>query len=153
MNDNRHNRQELTDEMIATWALLMPLLEKKMMRLFERQVKQTLGPQQFYALVMIEEKKTLRMSGLAAELGVSKQQLTPIVDKLLQLDYIERVTDPQDKRASLLHATAEGQTFIAAYKREIGNLLRGKADSFSPEQLVRFNGALKDLLDVLDGMD
>ncbi|WP_405080459.1 MarR family winged helix-turn-helix transcriptional regulator [Paenibacillus chitinolyticus] len=153
MNDNKHEQQQLTDELIASWALLMPLLEKKMMRLFERQVKQTLGPQQFYALVMVEEKKTLRLSGLAAELGVSKQQLTPIVDKLLHLGYIERVPDPQDRRASLLHATAEGKAFIGAYKREIGNLLRAKADAFSHEQLVRLNEALKDLHDVLGAMD
>lgn len=57
----------------------MPLLERRMMKVFEQKVIQKLTPLQFYALIAIESKPLIGMKELAHELNVSKQQLTKLV--------------------------------------------------------------------------
>jgi len=142
-------RTAIVDEIIGTWGEMMPLLERRMMKLFEQNVMQKLSPLQFYALIAIESKQPIGMKELAQELNMSKQQLTPLIQKLIQLAFVERIRDTVDLRAIHIQLTAEGAAFIQDYKGAIGQLLRDKVEAFSDEQLVRFHKALFDFHEVL----
>lgn len=49
---------------------------------------------------------------LAARAGIRKQTMGQLVTELEQKGYVERVSDPTDKRALLVNFTAKGQQFL-----------------------------------------
>ena len=57
--------------------------------------------------------------GLAAELNVSKPAITRALDRLGELDYARRKTDPADRRSVLVQRTVKG----AAFLRELRSIL------------------------------
>lgn len=142
-------RAAIMDEIIESWGEIMPLLERRMMKLFEQTVMQKLSPLQFYALVAIESNQPIGMKELAQELNMSKQQLSKLIQKLIEMKFVNRTHDEQDLRSFNLQITAEGSAFIQEYKEAIGQLLRDKIDVFNDEQLIRFHRALFDLHEVL----
>ncbi len=49
-----------------------------------------------------------RLSELAEIIGVTKSAMTQLIDVLVQHDYVERVSDPRDRRAVLIRRTERG---------------------------------------------
>src|ERR671916_2323398 len=66
--------------------------------------------------------------GLAAELNVSKPAITRALDRLGELDFARRKTDPQDRRSVLVQRTVKG----AALLREMRTIM-GEAAAASDE--------------------
>ena len=50
----------------------------------------------------------MRLTELATHAGMTKQSVGEIVDDLVELGYVERIPDPQDRRAKLIRLTEKG---------------------------------------------
>lgn len=61
-----------------------------------------------------------RLTTLARKARMTKQSMGALVEHLGRAGYVERVEDPEDRRASLVRLTARGQ----AYTREVRAFVR-----------------------------
>ncbi|MFI5695537.1 MarR family winged helix-turn-helix transcriptional regulator [Kribbella sp. NPDC051586] len=77
--------------------------------------------------------RTLRLSELAAQLGIVPRSATSVVDDLEAAGLVERQPDPHDRRATLVDLTPNG--------REILNTLREKRRDVMVSQLSRLTPA------------
>jgi len=80
----------------------------------------------FLTVYLNEGPHTVR--GLAASLNVSKPAITRALDRLGELDFARRKTDPQDRRSVLVQRTVKG----AALLREMRTIM-GEAAATSEE--------------------
>ncbi|MFC0386819.1 MarR family transcriptional regulator [Muricoccus vinaceus] len=80
----------------------------------------------FLTVYLGEGPHTVR--GLAAALNVSKPAITRALDRLGELDFARRRTDPQDRRSVLVQRTVKG----AALLREMHTIM-GEAAATSDE--------------------
>jgi DNA-binding MarR family transcriptional regulator len=64
----------------------------------------------FLTCYLMEGGHTVR--GLAADLKVSKPAITRALDRLGELDYARRKTDPADRRSVLVQRTVKGAAFL-----------------------------------------
>ena len=71
----------------------------------------------FLTVYLGEGPHTVR--GLAASLNVSKPAITRALDRLGELDFARRKTDPQDRRSVLVQRTVKG----AALLREMRSIM------------------------------
>lgn len=65
-------------------------------------------------LVVISRQGPQRIGALAEDLGVNQSNASRLVDRLVVQCLLERATDPQDGRASLVSLTEQGERTIAA---------------------------------------
>ncbi|QOX65714.1 MarR family transcriptional regulator [Anoxybacterium hadale] len=63
--------------------------------------------------------KELSMSDLSEILHVTKPNITVLIDKLVKLDYVERVNNSQDRRVILIRLTGKGEAFIGKSSEEL----------------------------------
>jgi DNA-binding MarR family transcriptional regulator len=54
-------------------------------------------------------EEPLRLTELATLAGMTKQSIGEVIDNLVDLGYVKRVPDPQDRRAKLICLTARGE--------------------------------------------
>ena len=66
---------------------------------------------------------------LVSQMGVTKQAVSKLVDILVASGYIDRATDPVDRRRTALHLTAKGAKAVAV----IGQALRATEQEFATE--------------------
>jgi DNA-binding MarR family transcriptional regulator len=55
------------------------------------------------------QEDPLRLTELATLSGMTKQSIGEVIDNLVELDYVKRVPDPQDRRAKLICLTERGE--------------------------------------------
>ncbi len=64
---------------------------------------------QLRALAIIERTGPMRVGAVAATLGRSANATTAVLDRLEELDFVQRRPDPADRRAVLVEVTEDGQ--------------------------------------------
>ena len=84
-------------------------------RNFFRQMKLPLPINQFSVLKVLDNEGALTGRDLGDLLSISKQQLTPLLDKLEKRTYILRRPMPTDRRFTEISLTAEGRQVIASF--------------------------------------
>jgi DNA-binding MarR family transcriptional regulator len=62
--------------------------------------------------------------GLAAGLGISKPAVTRALDRLVDLGYVRRRTDPRDHRSVLVQRTVRGSVFLSDFAELIAAAAR-----------------------------
>ena len=77
-----------------------------------------LTPTRISLLGTINRLGPIRLSELALEEGINPTMLSRIVADLAEAGLIERVGDPQDRRAALVTTTPEGRRLIERMRRE-----------------------------------
>lgn len=73
---------------------------------------------------------------LIRQLGISKQAASQLVDTLVERGYLERDDDPDDRRRTILVATARGRAAAAATFAGVVEIDRELAEMLAPESLA-----------------
>ena len=67
-----------------------------------------LAKHHFMILKMLEGNGKLYVTEIVNDLGITKSQMTASVNKLLDLKYVERISDTKDRRKIYISITEEG---------------------------------------------
>src|SRR4051794_40422770 len=117
----------------------MELFGEARPRMLDIQAEYGLKPPQFFALNALDEPAP--MSSIANVLRCDRSAVTWITDRLEERGYVERRSDPKDRRVKLLSLTDEG--------RRVREEIRARL-SMPPAALLRLSSAeqrtLRDLL-------
>jgi DNA-binding MarR family transcriptional regulator len=114
-----------------------------------------LTPTRISLLNTIHRLGPIRLSDLAAEEGINPTMLSRIVGALAEGRLIERVGDPQDRRAALVTVTREGRKLVERMRRERTDVLSVALDGLSASErraLERSLPALERLAEELKGV-
>lgn len=92
---------------------------------------------QLTCIYIIEQRDGPSMSELANDLCMSNQQLTKIVDALVDLELVERVCDPLNRRKFFAKLTEKGKNMLASLKAEVRRKLGYALRKKSPDEIDR----------------
>ena len=86
-----------------------------------------------------------RLTDLAQRAGLTKPTVLAAVDDLERLGYVERVPDPEGRRAKLVQLTARGAAAAAEGARIIAGIETDWAGRLGPRRAGALRRALEDL--------
>lgn len=110
-----------------------PLLFKSISRPLRNQPSITPGG--MYVLGSLKRNGTQSMSDIGKCLSMPKPHVTVIVDKLIEEGYVERQSDPNDRRVVNILITEKGLVDFENIKQEISENLKIKLSKLSDEEL------------------
>ncbi|MGL6015693.1 MAG: MarR family winged helix-turn-helix transcriptional regulator [Selenomonadaceae bacterium] len=87
-------------------------------RNFFRQTSLPLPVNHFVTLVALFENPALTISELSQQLNIAKQQMTPIINKLLSSGYVSKQVYAEDRRCSNISLTEKGSELLAYHKTQ-----------------------------------
>src|SRR4051812_27115322 len=93
------------------------------------------------------EPEGSRLTDLAASAGFTKQTVGEVTSELEQMGYVERVPDPEDKRAKIIRLTARGREAQRAGRRLIDDVEAEWAERYGKQRVA----ALRELLEEVVG--
>jgi DNA-binding MarR family transcriptional regulator len=82
-----------------------------------------LTPSQLSVLAAVEATPRLRIGDLANGQNITAPSATRIVQGLVELSYVERQIDPDDKRACPISITAHGRQALATIRNQTTDLI------------------------------
>ena len=115
---------ETTDKkaIAESFSHLLALLHQK----FIQPVAFPLPPNHFGTLICLGNYGTQTITELSSRLKISKQQMSPIIDRLYKSGYISREKDNQDRRNVNITMTAEGFALLFDHHKKIVQLFEAK---------------------------
>ncbi|MDP4090044.1 MAG: MarR family transcriptional regulator [Bacillota bacterium] len=144
---------EIFKDIVENLYTIPPLFRKKLVKLDLYQDGIDLAPSHFHILFTLEDFETLAVTELAKILMISKTNATPLIQKLIDKAFVERVSDDRDRRYIHLKLTDSGKEFLANHKRLVMLNLENKIVNFNDEELEKLALALKDLRNALNKIE
>src|SRR5688500_8526163 len=121
-------------DLVAGVAQLANLLNRRLAPVLERA---GITPQQWGVLTVIAATpEAMTLAAVARRLGVSKQNMTGMTDRLMQLGLIERLEDPTDLRSSRVELTRRGHHVMEKFAEDYNQWLAGLAPARDRQQLT-----------------
>ncbi|ELW9545250.1 MarR family transcriptional regulator [Klebsiella aerogenes] len=91
-------------------------------------------------------EQPLSQSELAQELGVESATIVPLINRLVELELVERVKPDSDKRKRLLVATAKGMALFHQVKAVADDLREEILTAITPQEREQTHRVLEKLL-------
>lgn len=115
------------------------------------QVHPELHPMTYFLLTHLAANGPMRGADLSGAFGMDKGGVSRQVQTLVDLGLVERMPDPEDRRAILLDATAEGRERLSAVSQSRSDRFDERLSDWSDadlsafaDQLASYNRALGD---------
>jgi DNA-binding MarR family transcriptional regulator len=91
-----------------------------------------------------------RISDLAAELGMTKQAMGELIDDLESNGYLERTSDPDDRRVRIIRYTDRGRRALSMAFEIIPAIEVAYAELVGAERYAQARATLGDLMSALE---
>jgi len=116
------------------------LLRRVKRRMAERalQVHPELHPMTYFLLTHLAASGPMRGADLSGAFGMDKGGVSRQVQTLVDLALVERLPDPDDRRAILLDATDDGRERLAAVSQNRSDRFDERLSGWSDADLARF---------------
>lgn len=148
-----------TEQIASNLIQLLPLLQDKLYKPALKNAsylkKQSdLTHLQFHILEELFHTETgISMTQLAQKINISKQQLTPLVNKLEGKSYLTRIQDRNDKRIVKLMLTEKGKKLVSKRWEDIYFLLNNRIRCLSEDDLTDLDYAINKILRIINKLE
>lgn len=89
----------------------------------------------------------IRLTELAARANMTKQAMAELVDEIERRGYIQRTTDPADRRAKIIEFTDQGWAVVRLALSALGELEAEITDRLGEPSVRQLRGMLLEILD------
>jgi DNA-binding MarR family transcriptional regulator len=124
-----------------------PLLYKSISR--PMRTKSSITPAGMFVLGRLKRHGTLSMSDIGKFLSMPKPHITVIVNKLIEEKYVERQSDPNDRRIVNISLTEKGLTDFEEIKLAVSETLKSKLLLLPESDLEILSTASKQVKEIL----
>lgn len=138
------------EDTVKNLVELLPLFQAKLLKPAIKILRDTISPQQFHVIMVIDDKKSVNMTELANELLISKPQLTPIINKLIQKNYLVRENSPEDRRIINISLTQLGKDILEQRKEYFYKVIAQKISTLQTEELEELNTAIITIINLIN---
>lgn len=117
--------------------------------LFKNLIKSSTMPlTQYHILDMLSEHPNMRMGEISQLMAISRPNLTPLIDKLVNMHYVDRVADNHDRRVTYINITSEGQKALSVERTAIEHNVEQLCSKLSETEYKSFSAAILTLVEI-----
>jgi DNA-binding MarR family transcriptional regulator len=131
------------DQMLDDIYSMMPLLHRTLLR--PDNLSHNPMGSDFKVMGILRRRGPLPMSRIGVWLGISKPNMTAIIDKLIAEGRVERRHDPSDRRIVEVSLTAEGKRYMDECWKQARESARTRLSALSEEERNTLYTALEDV--------
>lgn len=117
--------------------------------LFKNLIKSATMPlTQYHILDMLANNPNMRMGEISQLMAISRPNLTPLIDKLVGMRYVDRVADHHDRRVTYINITPEGKAALEVEREAIERNVEQLCSRLTKEEYNNFSAAISTLVEL-----
>jgi len=147
------HREDMLDSISENILQFFPLFYKNILKLAHGNSRVNPITMQLRVLIMLTHAGMMQPSEIGIRMGISKPNVSALVDKLIVLGYLERRPDEDDRRVIHISITARGRRFVAGRLQLMRNGIKKNLSGLSHEELNSLNTALDTFKKIISKMD
>lgn len=128
---------------------VLPLLRKRLLHMDTIQGEHGIPLSHVQVLSMLDETGSMSVSEISHQLGIAKPNITPLVDRLIESNYVDRVRDLHDRRVVNIIILDDGRQKLAQIRAGIGEHVQEWGQTLSTADFRELGDALQSLTRIL----
>lgn len=108
-----------------------------------------LSPLQYYTICVIQYFGEINMSSLSSEMKMPKQNMTKIINKLIELNFVQRIKSEKDKRMINIKLTTKGENFLLEDNKINSENITEEINKLGEKEVDKFYKAITTINDIL----
>lgn len=146
MTDSKKN---IADALV----LLISSLNRKIFNPHELMKNFPVPPSHARVIFYLKGHGPARISQVARDLGISKPNMTPIIDKLIMEGLVRRYDDPSDRRVVKVEITGRANELFEKREEYMREIIAGKVSLLSDEELSELDGLIAKMTAMIDKLN
>ncbi|WP_294578406.1 MarR family transcriptional regulator [uncultured Anaerofustis sp.] len=128
---------------------LLPYWHYKIDKPFKLFIKDKMSLETYYCLQILLENGPMTMSQICNKLNISKQRATTLIEKLYEHKFVERKTNERDRRYIDIFVSKTGKDYIEKNIYNNKEFINSLEKGLTKEDLIKLEGSINTLLEVL----
>lgn len=145
--------KNLIDDTSNKLFILIPKLKTKIFSPHRFSKDSPLPPSHFHVIMHLHRNGATSVSDIANFLGISRPNMTPIINNLISDELVERIPDPKDRRIIRIVLTKKANEFFNVQREKIKATFAEKISGLSEEDLVELNSSLAKITAITEKID
>ncbi|MGL4773244.1 MAG: MarR family winged helix-turn-helix transcriptional regulator [Clostridium sp.] len=137
---------ELSNKILNT----MPTINRKIFNMTSMMKDCTLPLSHMQVILYLSKRESSSVSEIAKVLGISRPNMTPIIDKLINENLVERNVDSTDRRVIRVNLTSNAKGFMAKHQQKVSRSLAEKLSALNNEDLITLQDSLTTLANIVN---
>ena len=131
---------------------VMPLIKKRLLHMDMVQKEHGTPLSHVQVLAMLQDAGTMSVSEISRRLGIAKQNITPLVDRLYEAGYVDRQHDENDRRVVNIVLLPAGTEKLAAIRATIARQIQVQAEDLSVSEFRELSDSLSSVVRILSSL-
>ncbi|MDO4322347.1 MAG: MarR family transcriptional regulator [Lachnospiraceae bacterium] len=129
---------------------VMPYWNYRISKPFKHLLDDGVSMEMYYCLQIIRGfDEALTMTELSQRIQMSKQQMTKIINRLVERGFVKRIYDPSNRRIIKIQITDRALDYIEHFLKENAECFRETLEAMDSQELADFKQAIDILTRVL----
>lgn len=143
---------QMVDNVAKNMFNALPLLRKRLLHMDVVQSEHGIPLSHVQVLSMLSDNESLSVSEISRRLGIAKPNITPLVDRLLELGLVDRQRDENDRRVVNVIIQPAGTEKLNAIRDTIARQVQQQAEHVSAAEFKELSDALESITRILSNM-
>ena len=144
---------EVAMDLFSTMPLIGRSVKKKLIKTVILNDKEDIAPPHFEIMKLLEEAGTLHVAEIGERLQIARPQMTHLIDRLVELDIVERETHSEDRRMLNISLKDKGKAIIKERDSEVINATRETLACLTDDELSELSVSLKNLKEIFSKLE
>jgi DNA-binding MarR family transcriptional regulator len=136
-------------DLLSVPPLIFRLIRRKLMTMALAEPDANLKLLHFEIMRVLKEEGTMHVAKIGEKLLIAKAQMTHLIDKLVEIGFVEREIGSADRRTMNISLTKKGRKFNDEQDSLIFNAMEENMSSLSEKELETLSDSLRNLRDIL----
>ena len=143
----------VVEDLFSTLPLIGRSIRRKLLKTALTSFNEDITPPHFEIMKLLEEAGTLHVAEIGERLQIARPQMTHLIDKLVDLNIVERQTGTADRRTINIMLTNKGKTILGDHDSHIRNATRETLSCLTDEELRDLSASLRKLRDIFSKLE
>ncbi len=136
-------------DLLSVPHLIFRLVRRKLMAMAPAEPEANLKLLHFEIMRVLKEEGAMHVAKIGERLLIAKAQMTHLIDKLVELGFVEREIGSEDRRTMDISLTAKGRKFSEEQDALILKAMEDNISSLSDKELEALDDSLRNLRNTL----
>jgi len=141
--------EKVTVDLLSILPLIFRGIRRKLIKTTLADIDVSITPHHFEIIRLLKGEGTLHVAEIGERLQIAKAQMTQLIDKLVDLNMVERKMDIADRRTINITLTGHGRLVLEEHRNRFMNVMQEAMSSLTNEELADLSDSLRKIRDIL----
>ena len=138
----------IAEDLLCIPPLIGRSIRRKLFKATLASIHEDMSPPHFEIVKTLEEAGSLHITEIGERLQIPGPQMTRLMDRLVSLGFVERQTNPADRRTIDVTLTSRGRRILQEHDQLMRDAIKTTLSCLTNEELTELSASLRKLRDI-----